>query len=349
MNPLPLRSLPRTRHGSALAATMLVVLALMTFLSIAALVTSQFGRFTARAEGDNELTAAGDAGLEYLYAQWESTAFAAFSGGGSAPTSNDFGAMNGTRQSDGTYVTPANLGQNGPFQKALNGTGLPFKAAGITFSDAHVNPADVNGVEDLKSTTIYGTPNGNVPGYQGWNGTAYTYKATVTLSPSTTNYHYGFFASNNSSLNSAPKLTLTRYFQVNQVPLFQAAIFYENKLEIHPGAPMKVTGLVHTNGDLWARGFQSLEFAKQVSYVGKFTPTADPSLTAGWDGFGMGQIPGYNVNGRQPWIPRPRRSAPSTRAAVRPTPTTRCTKLSTFRPPARRTPATTSSRTTTPS
>ena len=58
-------------RGSTLAATMLVRRGhAVAFLSVSALITSQFGRFAGRQQGDSDLMAAGDAGLEYLYGQW---------------------------------------------------------------------------------------------------------------------------------------------------------------------------------------------------------------------------------------------------------------------------------------
>ena len=79
---------------------------------------------------------------------------------------------------------------------------------------------------------------------------------------------------------------------MTQVPLFQAAIFYENKLEIHPGSAMTVSGLIHTNGNLWARGFSSLQFKNNVSYVGSYNEIGDSTITKGWDGYNYGWIPG---------------------------------------------------------
>ena len=45
---------PRRDAGSTLAVTMCVVLAILSFLSIAALMTSQFGRFAERQRGSSE-------------------------------------------------------------------------------------------------------------------------------------------------------------------------------------------------------------------------------------------------------------------------------------------------------
>ncbi len=248
----------RARSGSTLAVTMLVVALLITFLSIAALITSQFGRYAGRQQGDDDLRAAADAGMEYAYAAWR--------------TSMQKSASLTTAS---VAVAVANL----------NSTTLPFAGAGITFNSISVGPADANG---LSATTASPTTTYNVPNYPGWSGQTYNYLATVQVQSSSTNYHYGF----SSDASNRPVMTYERVFQYTTVPLFQAAIFYENTLEIHPGAAMTVVGLVHTNADLWARGFSTLKFMKNVSYVSSYNEIGNALLTNGWDGYDGHIIPG---------------------------------------------------------
>ena len=261
--------LPRrqARDGSTLAATMIVVAILVTFLSISALLTSQFGRFGGRQQGNNDLMAAADAGLEYAYGEWTT----AMRKTGGAPTAAVFAVSNAN----------------------LNTSSLPFNAAGITFSTVSLSPADQNGVT---TSTITPTATSNVSHYPGWSGTNYNFLAKVTVQQVAGSYHYGF------SSDSTPSLTAYRVFQYTEVPLFQAAIFYENKLEIHPGAAMTVTGLVHTNADLWARGFSSLQFKSNVSYVSSYHEIGDSTITKGWGGNGEGYIPGVGIFASVPLV-----------------------------------------------
>ena len=62
--------------------------------------------------------------------------------------------------------------------------------------------------------------------------------------------------------------------QINMVPLFQFAIFYDGDLEVSPGADMVISGPVHTNGNLIARsqtGFSNVvQFTDRVTAVGGF-------------------------------------------------------------------------------
>ncbi len=236
---------------------MIVIATLVTFLSISALLTSQFGRFGGRQAGNNDLMAAADAGLEYIYAEWST-------------------AMRKTNSLPKNAAYAVSVGN-------LNSSALPFNANGITFSSVSLIAADQNG---YPSGTITAIPNSIVPAYPGWSGTTYNFVATATVQDIAGKYHYGF------GTESVPTLTAHRIFQYTQVPLFQAAIFYENKLEIHPGANMTVSGLVHSNGDIWARGFSSLQFKSNVSYVGAYHEVGDSTITKGWGGNGEGYIPG---------------------------------------------------------
>jgi hypothetical protein len=69
--------------------------------------------------------------------------------------------------------------------------------------------------------------------------------------------------------------TLSRVFQKADAPIFQAAIFYESVLEIHPGADMNITGLVHSNGDIYAcpgpGTGHDLTFSRNVSYSNSYS------------------------------------------------------------------------------
>lgn len=71
-------------------------------------------------------------------------------------------------------------------------------------------------------------------------------------------------------------------FQLACIPIFQFAIFYTMDLEINPGAPMKVTGKVHSNANLYSAPPSTLEFSQSVDAVGKiynerapYDPTPD--------------------------------------------------------------------------
>ena len=65
-------------------------------------------------------------------------------------------------------------------------------------------------------------------------------------------------------------------FQLACIPVFQFAIFYTMDLEINPGAPMKVTGKVHSNGNLYSAPPSTLEFAQSVDAAGRIYTNRAP-------------------------------------------------------------------------
>jgi Tfp pilus assembly protein PilX len=70
------------------------------------------------------------------------------------------------------------------------------------------------------------------------------------------------------------KAYVEQTLQINMVPLFQFAIFYNDDLEFSPGANMVISGPVHANGNLIARcqtGFtNTVEFEDRVTATGGF-------------------------------------------------------------------------------
>ena len=71
-------------------------------------------------------------------------------------------------------------------------------------------------------------------------------------------------------------------FQLACIPVFQFAIFYTMDLEINPGAPMKITGKVHSNGNLYSAPPSTLEFVQSVDAAGRiYTNRAPYDPTSG--------------------------------------------------------------------
>ena len=279
----------RSRAASTLAATMLVVAAVVTFLSISVLITSQFGRYAGRQNGDSDEMAACDAALDYAYAQWKSTCYNAIhTTAGNFPASNLCYPANGVGTAPGTPALPNAMAAS--FNSYYNSTFA--KPSGVICFNLQILKTDQNGIPASYDTSSGGEPvfsvgtpdklqTSNVPGYPGWFGYTYNYVAVAgVMAPS----HFG---------NPHP-VSATLYMQVTKVPLFQAAIFYEKLLELFPGAPMVVTGPVHSNQDIRARGFDTLQFNNNVSSVGTFYNVADSTIKYGWDGSNYGYLPGIN-------------------------------------------------------
>jgi hypothetical protein len=100
-------------------------------------------------------------------------------------------------------------------------------------------------------------------------------------------------ASNTSERFTHPGVALKQDFELQYVPLFLFAIFYNGNLEIHPGMTMTVTGRVHTNANLYCGSDGgTLRFRDYVTAVGEILhqrhPDAGLGLNSGNDSFWNG-------------------------------------------------------------
>ena len=99
-------------------------------------------------------------------------------------------------------------------------------------------------------------PLANVPG---WIATTYNYRARAVVQKIT---------------DPSMIVSVSRYFQQADASLFQAMLFFNDDLELHPGPAMTLFGPVHTNGNLYAVAGSggSLNFESNVSYAGANNP-----------------------------------------------------------------------------
>lgn len=63
--------------------------------------------------------------------------------------------------------------------------------------------------------------------------------------------------------------TLTRYFLNNRIPIFQFGSFYNDDLELSPGAKFDFGGRVHTNGNLYVTAGGRVNFNSRVTSAGE--------------------------------------------------------------------------------
>ena len=100
-------------------------------------------------------------------------------------------------------------------------------------------------------------------------------------------------ASNTSERFKHPGVALRQDLELQYVPLFLFAIFYNGDLEINPGAAMTVTGRVHTNANIYCGSDgATLRFRDYVTAVGDILHQRHPSsglgLSPGNDSFWNG-------------------------------------------------------------
>lgn len=78
-----------------------------------------------------------------------------------------------------------------------------------------------------------------------------------------------------------PQAAVKQEVQFAVIPLFQFAIFYTIDLEMNPGPNMRVTGKVHSNGDIFAAPVNGLTFEDSVSAVGNIFHHRHPNDPTG--------------------------------------------------------------------
>lgn len=71
------------------------------------------------------------------------------------------------------------------------------------------------------------------------------------------------------------------------IPLFQFGVFYEDDLEIHPGATMDFEGWVHTNGNLYLSSGSQLQFRSLITTPKKLFNRRKNNYNTGDDGRGV--------------------------------------------------------------
>jgi type II secretory pathway pseudopilin PulG len=249
-------------YGSIVA--MIILTIVVTFAAVALSLTSTFARQAGRQRTVLHAQGASDSAVEYIYAKWKKDI-----------KTNAYAPVATT-----SFALPSTL-HPALAASPSSGTGLSplFNPWPLTFpATVSYTTTDQWGAATGSATTVKVA---NVPGYPGWSGNSTFYKAEAsTTTP---------------SLNAPVTQGVRRYLQLTFVPLFQAAIFYEDDLEIHPGPPMTITGLVHTNKDLEVLAYDKLQFMNDVSYSGAYRETAPGN----WSGTGSGS--GYTNPTEKPY------------------------------------------------
>ena len=101
--------------------------------------------------------------------------------------------------------------------------------------------------------------------------------AATAQTASQTSYYYLASADVSIPVVDAPSVTvkMRRVFEKQNTSPWNCAIFYNDDLELHPGATFTVTGPVQTNGTLYA-AHSNTTFASQVTYTNGLKIGFDP-------------------------------------------------------------------------
>lgn len=270
----------RCQTGSTLIMVMFMIAILGVFIGLACDYTANTALVSRRGRDLSACQALANGALETTYKRWQE-----FMLSNQATSANTgFGT---DAQFNGTAgITPALMTK---LNAAASSSGYQLTSLSVNLVDRADNLQPLG----ISAQTPSTTPLANVPG---WVAKTYSYKATAVVQKV-----------NDPSVSTS----ISRYFQEADASPFQAMLFFQDDLELNPGNNMTLTGLVHTNKNMYTSTRATLTYNSQVSYSGDGTNsdgTAKPStlnpasnyIAATANKFGSGYIEGvtqtlYNI------------------------------------------------------
>jgi hypothetical protein len=260
-------------------STLFVVLFFMVMLSVFAGAAFNYSSGTAILGDRSTIMTQGygiaDGAMELIYARWRQILRA---------TDQNVGALalvTPTQNSLGIDITAVSLTDLNVPAGYLNLPTAWAPTVSITVLDVYGVPYPSNLVVDTAAT-------------------GYTFKTRLQAAnnfiATTLNYEVVVSFGVQSRSGMVP-IRLTRHFQRAVAPALQAAIFFENRLELFPGSNMSINGAVHTNGSLYQGTLNSttnLEFLQQVTRVGEYNQNASATADVVQAGYGFTDSSLYN-------------------------------------------------------
>ena len=232
----------RHQTASTLIMVMFTIAMLAVFIGLALDYTSNTGSMSRRARDYTAAQALANGSLDAAYKRWQEYM--------AASQASTIGSYTTTAQF-ATITTPL-----------ITNINTAASSSGYTLGSLSIVSVDRADVAHGQQATTYAStgPMANVPG---WVATNYTYRATASV-----------YKTADPSLT----LSVSRFFQQSDASLFQAMLFFQNDLELHPGPAMTLYGLVHTNANMYlaAGSGGSLSFSSNVSFHGSQT-TLNPA------------------------------------------------------------------------
>jgi len=241
-----MRRIHLTKSGSSLAVVMLTIATLAVIVAITLDYSSNINRLVQRTTTFQTAVAAGDATIERLFTNWRAICRATPS---TALATNAFSSISLPTSSQ------LNLPNNSNFAKAGTNADLSDEYD-ATYTVSNIKVVAVDGtLQSVGGASVAPSP---------------AVGMSQTGAVNTTSATYNYVASADVSLptlrgNVVAKVR--RVFSKQQLSPWNYAIFYVDPLEIHPGAPMNVTGWVNTNSNLYTAHGYNLTFADKVTYA----------------------------------------------------------------------------------
>ncbi len=240
-----------------LVMTMIVIVVMLVCLAGAMEYTSTIRRNTQRSNIRQSALAVANGALEIAYANWREIA-----------TTKGTSTVPGV--SDLTSLSNVNISSS--YFPAQTISGVAYGVPSYTGSYS------VKPVDPRINPTAYPISSGTPPPAYGQDAAA-AFANTGSATTYTSSYFY--LANANvtmSPLKGALSVNVNRVFELQRTSPWNWAIFYNNDLEINPGAPMNVKGWVHSNANLYT-AYSTLNFQSKVTYVGAWTIGFNPLET----------------------------------------------------------------------
>lgn len=241
-----MRNIDSSKSGSSLAVVLLTIATLTLIVGVTLEYSANINRLVQRTTTLQTAVAAGDTTIERLFANWRAICRASPST--PLPTSSFTSIALPTS-------SQLNLPSSSNFAKAGLNADLSDEYDS-TYTVSNVKIVAVDGtLQPLGGGSIAPPP---------------AIGMAQTGQVNTTSASYNYMASADVTLptergNITAKVR--RVFSKQQLSPWNWAIFYVDPLEIHPGAPMVVTGWVNTNSNLYTAHGYNLTFADKVTYA----------------------------------------------------------------------------------
>jgi hypothetical protein len=223
------------RQGNALVVTLATITFVTVFVSLSIQYTSSITRNVRRSILLRQATNIGDASTEMAFSAWRAIC----------------------RQNQSRIYKRSDLDTEIPTPTPGNFPGVTT----YTLTNYAIYPLDSNWNTKTGGAAtpapIAGPNHGDL---------SYYYLASADVIIPTVN------SKNATDPNDVGNVTVRvrRVFQKETISLWRYAIFFNDDLEIHPGAPMVVNGDVQTNGNLYT-GHNTLTLNGKTTYVGDWT------------------------------------------------------------------------------
>lgn len=258
-------------QGSALITTMMVLAIIGTATGVAISMTTNQGRLTRSSVDYTKAIAIADSQMERLYADWRARMSLLPVGGKLTQAQLDL--LTANVPGNMTTVHPGFTDVTGQFLSTWPRAG---NATAASYKIEEVNVYGNTVLYDPADSSTYSISTGPLPGFDGLFSINHTYYARMSVRV-------------NSIGGSAPTASIARTFTRSEAPVFQAAIYYEDDIELHPGENMTLAGPMMSNHRLYVSALTG----KTVNLLSTVSANREPDTP----------VPGSTYANRPKYLP----------------------------------------------